>query len=60
MRNGYRVYDSDTRRDISVTDGHWIITLGQAGLLGFIAEFGLLTLPIFRRAFARRSGCQNS
>ncbi|MCP5037829.1 MAG: hypothetical protein GY945_09550 [Rhodobacteraceae bacterium] len=30
----------------TVTDGRWIITLGVFGWLGFVAEFGLLTLPI--------------
>jgi hypothetical protein len=41
--------------DQTITDGHWIITLGQFGLVGFIAEFGLLTLPIFAAARAFRS-----
>jgi hypothetical protein len=45
-----RVY-SDAGDDISATDGLWIITLGQAGLIGFLAQFGLLVLPVFR-AFA--------
>ena len=40
-----RVYDADGR-DISVTDGRWIITLGQFGLIGFIGEFGLLAIPV--------------
>ena len=35
---------------MSVTDGRWIITLGESGLLGFIAEFGLLSLGVFRAA----------
>ena len=43
-----RVYDPDSGNDISVTDGRWIITLGQFGIIGFIAEFGLLTIGIFR------------
>lgn len=43
-----RVYDPDSGNDISVTDGRWIITLGQYGIVGFIAEFGLLTIGIFR------------
>ncbi|ABQ33249.1 hypothetical protein [Bradyrhizobium sp. BTAi1] len=33
--------------DASVTDGRWIITLGQFGLIGFIAEFGLFSAPVF-------------
>jgi len=48
-----RVYDSEGR-DMSVTDGRWIITFGEAGLLGFVAEFGLLSLGIFRAASAFR------
>jgi hypothetical protein len=49
----HRVYDEEGR-DISTTDGHWIITMGQFGLFGFIAEFGLLGLPVFRAASALR------
>ena len=40
--------------DASVTDGRWIITFGQFGLFGFLAEFGLLAFPIFRSAAALR------
>lgn len=42
-----RVYD-DTGKDITVTDGHWIITLTTFGLFGFLAEFGLLAYTVFR------------
>ena len=42
-----RLYD-DWGNDISVSDGDWVVTLGQFGLLGFLAKFGLLALPIFR------------
>ncbi len=31
----------------SVSDGRWIIVFGQYGWVGFLAEFGLLVLPIF-------------
>jgi hypothetical protein len=48
-----RVYD-EAGRDVSVTDGRWIITMGTFGVLGFIAEFGLLALPVFRAASALR------
>ena len=43
-----RVYDNETGADLSVTDGHWIITFGIAGIVGFIAEFGLLAVTVFR------------
>ena len=32
----------------SVTDGYWIITLGQYGILGFGALFGLAVLSVWR------------
>ncbi|MGY3560521.1 hypothetical protein ACVWXP_003790 [Bradyrhizobium sp. USDA 4463] len=40
-----RVYSENGRE--SITDGRWIITLGQFGAFGFLTEFGLLALPIF-------------
>jgi hypothetical protein len=46
-----RIFDEDGR-DLSVTDGQWIITVGQFGIFGFVAEFGLLVLPVFRAASA--------
>lgn len=32
---------------LTVTDGRWIIVIGVYGWLGFLAEFGLLSFPIF-------------
>lgn len=43
-----RIYDLTTGKDISVTDGRWIIVFSQFGWVGLIAEFGLLALPVFR------------
>lgn len=43
-----RIFDEESGRDTSVTDGRWILTLGQFGLFGFIAEFGLLAITVFR------------
>lgn len=43
-RNG--IYDPYTGKQLSVTDGSWIITIGIFGWLGYISHFGLLTLPI--------------
>lgn len=40
-----RVYDTDGN-DISVTDGWWIINLGNRGLIGLYCLIGLLVLPI--------------
>jgi hypothetical protein len=50
----YRLFDEDSGEDVTVTDGHWIITLGQFGIVGFFAEFGLLVLPVFRAFFSYR------
>ncbi len=43
-----RVFDSETGDDISVTDGYWVIVIGATGWIGYIAVFGLLTLPLLR------------
>ena len=40
-----RVYN-ENGSDISVTDGIWIIVLGSAGWVGYIAFFGLLSAPL--------------
>jgi hypothetical protein len=45
-----RVYADDTGNDVSVTDGAWIIALGTFGIVGFLTQFGLLALPVFRAA----------
>src|SRR5207245_7096325 len=42
-----RLYD-DGGGDITLSDGYWIVTMGQFGLLGFLAKFGLLALSVFR------------
>ena len=49
-----RVYDADTGKDLSVTDGRWIIDLGQFGLIGFLCEFGLLSICVYRAALSFR------
>jgi hypothetical protein len=46
-----RIYDANGH-DTSITDGRWAITLGQYGLVGFIAEFGLLAISVFRSSAA--------
>lgn len=32
-------------RDITIADGYWIILIGVSGWVGYIGEFGLLTIP---------------
>jgi hypothetical protein len=51
-----RVYDPETGRDLSVTDGIWVITIGSFGWFGYLAQFGLLTLPLFVLAQRRARG----
>jgi hypothetical protein len=41
-----RVYDEATGKDLSVTDGTWVIVVGSYGWIGYLATFGLLCLPI--------------
>lgn len=48
-----RVYD-ETGKDISITDGYWIIVIGSFGWLGYLAQFGMLTLPTILLGLKRR------
>jgi hypothetical protein len=43
--NRSAIFD-DMARPFSVTDGHWIVLLGIAGAVGFVAAFGMLLAPI--------------
>jgi hypothetical protein len=49
-----RVFD-DAGRDISTTDGAWIITIGSYGWIGYLAQFGLLSGVLLLLVFQRRS-----
>jgi hypothetical protein len=50
-----RLQNPESGNDISVTDGLWILTLGQFGYVGFLAQFGLLALTVARAATALKS-----
>jgi hypothetical protein len=41
-----RVFDENTGKDLSITDGTWIIIIGTYGWAGYISAFGLLCLPM--------------
>ena len=41
------LFSEQNGRNESVTDGLWVIRLGQYGLMGFLSLFGLLSIPIF-------------
>lgn len=49
-----RVYDA-AGTDISTTDGYWVMLIGTSGWIGYLAEFGLLTLPLIFLALRWRS-----
>jgi hypothetical protein len=49
-----RIFDEESGKDISITDGRWIITMGSFGFFGFLAEFGLLSFAVVRAAAALR------
>src|SRR6056297_1638072 len=48
-----RVYN-EAGYDISTTDGFWVIILGQYGWLGYLAQFGLLCLPVIILGLKRK------
>lgn len=50
------LHDPVTGQTLTIADGAWIIVLGIYGWLGYVAEFGLLVLPLLllaREALAR-------
>jgi hypothetical protein len=53
-RYGRSFIFNERGEETSATDGVWIITLGTFGFIGFLAEFGLLALPVFSAARALR------
>ena len=48
-----RVYDAQGR-DLSITDGIWVIVLGSTGWLGYLSFFGLLVGPVLLLGGVRR------
>src|SRR6266446_1644385 len=53
------IYD-ENGYETSLTDGTWIITLGEFGFIGFLASFGLLALPVFAAARSVSFGESNT
>jgi len=49
------LHDPDSGTIQTVTDGRWIIVFGIFGWVGFIAEFGLLGLPLIMLWWAART-----
>ncbi|WP_108484033.1 hypothetical protein [Oceaniglobus ichthyenteri] len=48
------IRDGETGQILSIPDGRWIIVFGTWGRTGYIAEFGLLALPIFLTGWQMR------
>ncbi|MGY6548149.1 MAG: hypothetical protein ACXIU7_03970 [Roseinatronobacter sp.] len=48
------IRDQMTGEMITITDGMWIIVIGQFGWMGYLGTFGLLCLPIFSLFIAYR------
>ncbi len=48
-----RVYD-EKGNDISVTDGYWVLVVGEMGWIGYLGQFGLLAGPIILLAMRSR------
>jgi hypothetical protein len=41
-----RVFDDISGKDLSITDGAWVIIVGTNGWTGYLSAFGLLCLPL--------------
>jgi hypothetical protein len=50
-----QIYDPETGRMTSVTDGMWVILIGIYGWPGYVAHFGLLTMPLLLYVRRRRA-----
>jgi hypothetical protein len=56
-----RIFDVWESKDISVTDGGWIIFLGVFGWFGYLGLFGMFALPVLRlNAFVKRADPQDA
>lgn len=49
-----RVFDEEGR-DISTTDGYWVMAIGTSGWIGYLGQFGLLTIPLIFLALRWKS-----
>jgi len=41
-----QIYDPQSGRELTVTDGRWLVVIGTFGWVGFLAEFSLLAFPV--------------
>lgn len=50
-----RIYSKDDGRDLSTTDGAWIITLGMWGWVGYIGMFGIISIGCVRILVSKKA-----
>lgn len=50
---GRNLVHDESGRNVTITDGMWIIVMSTAGWTGYLAQFGLLCLPLCLMAFRR-------
>ena len=50
-----RIYDPETGKDDSITDGSWIIAFSTWGWAGYLSMFGLLSLGAVSLLWRRRA-----
>lgn len=43
-----RVYDATYSKDVTITDGGWIIAFGMSGWVGYLGLFGMFAIPVLR------------
>ena len=43
-----RVYNAEYSKDITITDGGWIIVFGAYGWFGYLGLFGMFAIPVLR------------
>jgi hypothetical protein len=43
-----RVYNAAYSKDVTITDGGWIITFGTFGWFGYLGLFGMFAIPVLR------------
>lgn len=48
------VHDPITGEILTISDGMWVIVIGQFGWIGYLGTFGLLCLPLFALVWAYR------
>ena len=53
-RYGRSLIYAERGNETNLPDGWWVVTMGEFGFIGFLAQFGLLALPVFTAARALR------